>query len=137
MCPEGESINPFTGGESINPFTAITQRFTLIWNGSACWGLIYRLTTQLAGTVKYTHCISTKGNTPPPKKCPGYDTKQSDGQVPIILELWGMQSTLFSLLPGPLWSGVVSPDRVLSIGQIELFDIKTVCKQMINTKLNC
>ena len=24
------------------------------------------------------------------------------------------------LLPGPLWSGVVVPDRVLSMGQIEL-----------------
>ena len=26
------------------------------------------------------------------------------------------------LLPGPLWSEVVAPDRVLSMGQIELFD---------------
>ena len=35
----------------------------------------------------------------------------------MILELWGMQSTpSLSLLPGPLWPGVVAPDRVLSIG---------------------
>ena len=35
-----------------------------------------------------------------------------------------MQSTpSLPLLPGPLWPGVVTPDRVLSIGQIELFDI--------------
>ena len=25
--------------------------------------------------------------------CPGYDTKQSDGEVPVMLELWGMRST--------------------------------------------
>ena len=27
------------------------------------------------------------------------------------------------LLPGPLWPWVVAPDRVLSMGQIELFEI--------------
>ena len=27
---------------------------------------------------------------------------------------------LFPLLPGPLWPGVVAPDKVLSVGQIEL-----------------
>ena len=35
-----------------------------------------------------------------------------------MLELWGMQST--PSLPGPLWPGVVAPDKVLSMGQIEL-----------------
>ena len=36
-------------------------------------------------------------------------------------ELWEMQSTLTTpSLLGPLWPGVVVPDRVLSIGQIEL-----------------
>ena len=41
-----------------------------------------------------------------------------------MLELRIMQIS-FSLpsLPGPLWPGVVAPDRVLSIGQLELFDI--------------
>ena len=31
----------------------------------------------------------------------------------------------FSLpsLPGPFWHGIVAPDMVLSMGQIELFDI--------------
>ena len=38
-----------------------------------------------------------------------------------MLELWGMQSTpSLPSLPGPLWPGVVGPDRVLSMGQIEL-----------------
>ena len=50
-----------------------------------------------------------------PNECPGYDTKQSDGKVPV------MRSTpSLSSLPGPLWSGVVAPDRVLSMSQIEL-----------------
>ena len=41
-----------------------------------------------------------------------------------MLELWGMRSTPSLLsLSGLLWPGVVAPDRVLSMGQIELFDI--------------
>ena len=58
---------------------------------------------------------------PPPNECPAYDTKQSDGELWVMLELWGMQSTpLLLSLPGPFWPGVVAPDRVLSMGQIEL-----------------
>ena len=56
-------------------------------------------------------------------ECPKYDIKNSDGEAPA-LELWGMWST--SSLPsltGPLWLGVVAPDRVLYMGQIEMFDI--------------
>ena len=30
-----------------------------------------------------------------PQKRPGYDTEQSDGEAPIMLELWRMQSTFF------------------------------------------
>ena len=42
-----------------------------------------------------------------------------------MLKLWGIQSILLlPLLPGSLWPGVVAPDRVPSMGQIELFDIK-------------
>ena len=38
-----------------------------------------------------------------------------------MLERWGMQCTpSLPSLPGPLWPGVVAPDRVLSMGQIEL-----------------
>ena len=54
----------------------------------------------------------------------GYDIKQFDGEAPVMLELWGMQSTpSLPSLPGPLWSGVVAPERIISMGQIELFDI--------------
>ena len=49
-----------------------------------------------------------------------YDTKQFDGEASVMLELWLMWSTpLWPLLPCPLWPGVVAPDRVLSVGQIE------------------
>ena len=38
-----------------------------------------------------------------------------------MLELWGMWSiTLLSSLPGPLGPGVVAPDRVLSMVQLEV-----------------
>ena len=41
-----------------------------------------------------------------------YDTKQSDGEVPVRLGLWGMQSTLsLPSLQGPLWLGVLAPDK--------------------------
>ena len=57
----------------------------------------------------------------PPNECLGYDTKQSYGEFPVILELCGMWSApLLPSLPGRLGSGVVAPDGVLSIGQIEL-----------------
>ena len=53
-----------------------------------------------------------RGVRPHPNKCPAYDTKQSDGEVPAMLELWGMQSTpSLPSLPGPLWPGVVAPDK--------------------------
>ena len=43
-----------------------------------------------------------------------YDTKLSDGEVLVMLELWRMQTTPILLsLPGPLWPEVVAPDRVI------------------------
>ena len=51
----------------------------------------------------------------PPNECPGYDTKQSDDKVPVMQGHWGMRSTpSLPLLPGPLWPGMVPPDRVQS-----------------------
>ena len=41
-----------------------------------------------------------------------------------MLELWRMQNTpSLTSLPDPLWPVVISPDRVLSMDQIELTDI--------------
>ena len=59
-----------------------------------------------------------------PSKYPGSDTKQSNGEAPVMLEFWRMWITpSLPSLPYPLWPGVVAPDRILSMGQIELFDI--------------
>ena len=97
---------------------------------------------QLDGAVEYTDCIFAERVRPPPQtlpnKCPGYDIKQSDSEALVMLELWGMQKTpsMPSFL-GPLWLAVLAPDRVLSMGQIELFDIYTEGKQMTYAKLNC
>ena len=53
----------------------------------------------------------------PANECPGYDTKQSDGKVPVVLGLWGVQSTpSLPLLPGPLWPSMVAPAGALSMG---------------------
>ena len=71
----------------------------------------YIYIAQLVWAVEYIDCKT------PPHEWPRYDTKQSHGEVPAVLELWGMRSTSsLLLLPGPLCPGVVAPDRVLSIG---------------------
>ena len=46
-----------------------------------------------------------------------YDTKQSEDDASVMLELWGMWSApLLPSLPGPLWPVVVAPHRVLCMG---------------------
>ena len=64
--------------------------------------------------------------------------KQSDGEFPVMLDLWEVQSThLLPSLPGPLWPGMVAPDRVLSMGQIELtFKLCTWTFKLTYVKLN-
>ena len=63
---------------------------------------------QSAGAVEYTDCFSAEEQ----DECPGYDTKQSDGEVPAMLELWGMRSTpSLPSLSDPLWLRVVAPDK--------------------------
>ena len=53
----------------------------------------------------------------PPNECPGYDTKQSNGEVQVMLELWRIWSIpSLPLLLGLLWPRMVAPD----VGQIEL-----------------
>ena len=78
----------------------------------------------------------------PHNECPGYDTKQSDGEVPVILELWGMQSNpSLRSLPDPLWPRVVAPDRVLStkpwFREFTFFFFFFAFKLRIYAQLNC
>ena len=63
-----------------------------------------------------------RSKTQSPKECSGYDIKQFDGEVPVMH--WGKQNIpTLPLLPGPLWPGVVEPDRVRSMSQTDLFNI--------------
>ena len=51
-----------------------------------------------------------------PNECPVYDTKQSDGEALVMLEVWGMRITpWFPLLLGSLFTGVVEPDRAVIV----------------------
>ena len=64
-------------------------------------------------------------------------SKSFDGKAPV-LDIWGILSTpSLPLLPDPLWPGVVAPESVQSVGQIERFNIQTLCKQMTSAELIC
>ena len=74
---------------------------------------------QSAGAVEYKDCFSIACRSP--SKCHGHDSKQSDDEVTVMLELWGIRSyPSLPSLPGSLWPGVVASERILSFGQIEL-----------------
>ena len=49
--------------------------------------------------------------------------------------MWSTSS--LTLLSSPPWPEVVAPDRVLSMGPIELVDNQTQCKQRTYVKSNC
>ena len=80
------------------------------------WLNVY-IISQSAGCVKYIDCISTGVYNPCPTSALDFlNTKQSDGDASVILELWGIRSTsLLPSLPGPLCPGVV-----IFMGQMEL-----------------
>ena len=95
-----------------HPFIAITLKSTLSWRVSIHYSLIlesnrsvlklsildrntwYYITvySKNFGTVEYIDCIYAEGLYFP-NECPGYDTKQSDGEIPVMLELWGTGTT--------------------------------------------
>ena len=65
--------------------TAFISDFILLnWHSTGCpvsWG------------CRIHQLLLCRGVRPPSNKCPGYDTKQSDDEVPVMLRLWGMWST--------------------------------------------
>ena len=87
------------------------------------------LSGQLFVAVEYTDCASAGVIALPLNEYPWYDTKQYDGEGPA-LELW---ESLFIAI-APRSTGVVALDRVLSMGQIELFDMN--CRQPKDLCLN-
>ena len=81
--------------------------------------------THLTGAEEYAEHISTKG-LDPVNYCPGYDTKPSDDEAPV-LKLWRMLSTSsLPLFPCQPWHGVVVLVRVQSMNQRELFILETI-----------
>ena len=84
------------------------ERERVIWYRPVSWGC----------KIQQLHLCKIRPTT---NECPVYDSKQSDGEHPVMLQLWGMWSTpsLSSLLY-PLWPGVVTLVRVLSMSQKEL-----------------
>ena len=83
-----------------------TLTWILVISKNSFWGLYNTPTATLQ-----------RGKTPTPNECPVYDTKQSDGEVLVMLGIWGIRSTSsLPLLPAPLWPGMVAPDRALSMG---------------------
>ena len=64
---------------------------------------------QSSGGVEYTSSISVE-------RFSGYNIKESESEIVVMLELWEMRSA-------PSLPLLLSPDRVLSMGQIEQFEI--------------
>ena len=105
--------------ETIERITQVRERRRVqkSWKVLLLCRLIVRSVALSVGTVEKTHNLSADH----PKECPGYMTQKSDGRVPVMLELWGMQSTpLLPSLLGPLWPRMVVPNRVLSSGQVQI-----------------
>ena len=88
---------------------------------------------------------------PTPDESLEYNKKQSEGEAPVMVEIWGIRITpSLSSFPSQLWPWVVALDRALYMGQIELnsvviltelFEIKvflhlTVWKQKTVLMLN-
>ena len=57
----------------------------------------------------------------------------------MTLQFWssGECGAIPSLLLSPLWPTLVVPDRIPSMGQIELFEHLAVSKQILDGKLKC
>ena len=70
------------------------------------------LLVQLAVSVEYADC-TCRGVRPSPMSV----LFMTLNNLMVMLELRGMLSTpALPLLPGPLWPGMVAPDRALSLG---------------------
>ena len=114
---------------ALDTFTKILKviNYTGLWNANFTWYspsathpiCIYGLEQQL----RNLHCpvgwgcrihwlLLCRGVNPPPTSVLDMDTTQSDGEVPAVLQLWGIRSTpSLPSLPDQLWPRVVVPDK--------------------------
>ena len=86
----------------------VLKQYWSIWNKTVltfnsfpvAWGFIILRLYLCRGVIRL------------PNECQWYDTKNSHGEVQVMLELWGMQSTTsLESLSVPLWPGIAAPDR--------------------------
>ena len=89
---------------------------------------------QLIRAVKIRRLhLCTGIRTPPRNEYPIYDARHTNGEVPVMLELWGIRSSpSLPSLSGPLRPAVVAPNRVLSMGQIELNCVRILNRIVLN-----
>ena len=84
----------------------------------------YYTGTQSTEAVEYTSYISAEGKTPPTSVQDMTLNNLMVRLAPVLLAIWEIQSaSSLPSLPAPLWSRVLAQDRVLSMGQIKLFEI--------------
>ena len=112
--PKSDSIEEMLCIPQSSSITGTSPSYCFVsYQGLPFWAGVWPLSKSV---VVVFYSLSWLGN-------PGYNTKLSDGEVPV-LQLWEMWST--PSLPGLLWPRVVLYARVSSMGQIKLFDHLTV-----------
>ena len=85
------------------------------WYNIYCWLMIFSNSHQkecLPGWLglQNTPTAPLQNGKISPNENPVYDTKQSDSEAPVMLELWEIQSTpSLPSLPSSFWPGVVAP----------------------------
>ena len=136
-------------------FLLFKTRFKLLielwWSVSISKSLII-LRSRLAGTVKYTDCISAEDKNYPPNECPWYDAKL---HLMVRLKPWNLGNVEYPFIAktpsstlirsgSTWWDPIYGSNRTVwhlncmqtnDLCKIELFEIElfhdlTVCKQM-------
>ena len=73
------------------------------WYGGYTWDDRQQTCTTAESAVEYTDCNLCRGVRPLYQRVSWYDTKQSDGEASVMLELWGMWGIpSLQSFPGPL-----------------------------------
>ena len=76
----------------------ISTMFIIVFNGVSKLRSILDCPVSWGCRIHWLHLH--RGVRPFPNKCPGYDIKQSDGEVPVMLELWGnMEHPFIAITP--------------------------------------
>ena len=84
-----------------NQFTFYHYMLIFVQNND--FSLLYIFWPSRLGLPNTPTAFVQRGKNPPQKRCPGYDTKQSDDEVPVMQEIWGIRYTpSLPSLPRPL-----------------------------------